>query len=56
MTEDRHVGCVQIAKGEQPDTTLPQLEAATRGLGLDWPRLAASSWRASWGFRAHRHW
>ncbi len=23
-----------------PDTTLPQLEAAARGLGLDWPRMA----------------
>ena len=23
-----------------PDTTLPQLETAARGLGLDWPRMA----------------
>jgi protein-disulfide isomerase len=23
-----------------PDTTLPQIEAAARGLGLDWPRMA----------------
>jgi protein-disulfide isomerase len=22
-----------------PDTTLPQLESAARGLGLDWPRM-----------------
>jgi protein-disulfide isomerase len=22
-----------------PDTTLPQIEAAARGLGLDWPRM-----------------
>ena len=38
--QDAYVKMREAVMKLPPDTTLPQLEAAARGLGLDWPRMA----------------
>jgi protein-disulfide isomerase len=38
--QDAYVKMREAVMKLPPDTTLPQLEAAAKGLGLDWPRMA----------------
>jgi protein-disulfide isomerase len=38
--QDAYVRMRDVVMKLPPDTTLPQIETAARGLGLDWPRMA----------------